>query len=187
VKIDLDKIKDAFPCKAWAYAEGLDSVKIGKWNGNEKKLKFTESLAEEYLVELRIFDGKRELKFTGDKCRDTANYDGSDFIPELADVQYFMYGEKAEQQKGYTVLREDRGGAIIFPAELDFPSIHNFPEGFIGLKLGVKNYVRYNRIPVLPKGEDFDFGLGTSGARAIEVVDYAYTGFFYADGKAVKL
>jgi hypothetical protein len=72
---------------------------------------------------------------------------------------------------------------IYFPAKLEFPG------GTIGLKLGIRNFVRYNPVPVLPKGESYDAGLGTSGAGALEVVDYAYTGFFYADenGKAVAL
>jgi len=185
MNIDYEKIKAAFPNKAWAYAEGFDSVKIGKWTDSE--FVFAEPLEEEYLTELRVFDSSRELKFTGDKCRDTADYNADDYIKELADAQYFMYGEKVEEIGGFTSLSEERGGAILFPTKLDFPKTSKLPNGAIGLKLGIRNYVRYNAVPVLPKGEDHDFGLSASGAGALEVVEYAYTGFFYADGKAVEL
>jgi CRISPR-associated protein (TIGR03984 family) len=183
--INYELIKAAFPRKAWAYAEGFDSVKIGKWNGAE--LVFAEPLEEDYLTELRVFDSNRELKFTGEKTCDTARYSERDFIPELSDTQYFMYGEHAETLGDYTALSEDRGGAILFPAKLDFPKTIVLPDGAVGLKLGIKNFVRYNPVPVLPKGKDYDFGLSTSGAGALEVIDYAYTGFFYENGKAVEL
>jgi len=190
--IDYEKIKAAFPNKAWAYAEGFDSVKIGKWDGsrgNSGEFFFAEPLEAEYLTELRVFDSARELKFTGNECRDTADYNVKDYIKELADAQYFMYGEKPEVNGDFTSLSEERGGAILFPAKLTFPN------GKVGLKLGIRNYVRYNKVMILPKGEDYDCGLnksGTgalevSGAGALEVVDYAYAGFFYANGKAVEL
>jgi CRISPR-associated protein (TIGR03984 family) len=183
--INYEKIKAAFPGKAWVYAEGYDSVKIGKWDGD--KFFFAEPLEEEYLAELRVFDSSRELKFTGGKCRDTADYNTDDYIKELADAQYFMYGEKAEEVGDFTALSEERGGAILFPAKLDFPKTSKLPDGAVGLKLGLRNYVRYNPVPVLPKGENYDYGLSASGAGALEVVDYAYAGFFYADGKAVGI
>jgi hypothetical protein len=147
----------------------------------------TESFEEGYLTELRIFDTRRELKFTGERVRDTANRNESDFIRELADAQYFMYGEQAELHSDYTMLREARGGTLLFPVKLDFPKTSALPNGAVGLKLGIRNFVRYNPVPVLPKGKEYDFGLNTSGAGALEVVDYAYTGFFYEDGKAVEL
>jgi CRISPR-associated protein (TIGR03984 family) len=186
MKIDYEKIRAAFPGAAWAYAEGFDSVKIGRWNGNAFTL--AEPL-EEDLSELRVFDDKRELKFTGGKCRDTADYDPDGFIPELAGARYFMYGEQAEERAdGFTALSEKRGGALLFPSKLEFPKTDKLPKGTVGLKLGIRNYVRYNPVPVLPKGEEaYDFGLGRGDAGAIEAVDYAYTGFFYTDGKAVEL
>ncbi|MDR1160592.1 MAG: hypothetical protein LBK69_08215 [Syntrophomonadaceae bacterium] len=181
MKINYETIKAAFPGKAWAYAEQIDSIKIGKWDG--KAFRFAEPLAEQYLLELRVFDGVRELKFTGDNRRDTAEYAAADFIPELANAQYFMYGEHSEICGEYTKLWEERGGAIFFPAKLDFP------EGQTGLKLGIRNFVRYNPIPVLPNSPNVDYfyGLATSGAGALEVIDYAYTGFYYNNGKAVEL
>jgi CRISPR-associated protein (TIGR03984 family) len=185
MKIDYEKIRAAFLEKAWVYAEGHDSVKIGQWNNN--KFFFAESLEEEYLTELRVFDKYRELKFIGDKYRDTNVYCGEDFIAELADAQYFMYGEKADPQGEFTALSESRGGAIVFPGQLNFPRSDTLPDGVVGLKLGIRNYVRYNPVPVLPKGQKYNFGLEKSAAGAIEVVDYAYTGFFYANGKAVEL
>ena len=178
-------IKSSFPDKAWVYAEGLDSIRIGKWNGSE--FNFAESFDETYIIEMRVFNSKHELKITGEKHRDTANYNDNNFISELADDQYFMYGEQAAEQGENTVLYETRGGAIVFPGKLEFPKTDKLPDGVIGLKLGVRNYVRYNRVPVLTEGESYDFDLNTSGAGAIEVVDYAYTGFFYANGTAVKL
>jgi CRISPR-associated protein (TIGR03984 family) len=183
--INYEMIKTVFPNKAWAYAEGFGKVQIGKWNGTA--LLFAESLEEEYLTELRVFDSSRELKFTGEKFRDTSDYNENDLIPELADAQYFMYGEQAETHDDYTALSETRGGAILFPAKLKFPQTSKLPDGAVGLKLGIRNFVRYNPVPVLPKGNDYDFGLNASGAGALEVIDYAYTGFFYADGKAVEL
>jgi hypothetical protein len=195
MKPDCEKIKAAFPGKAWVYAEQLDCIKIGKWLGSsESGFTFCEPLLEKYLLELRVFDGRRELKFTRDtlapdvpsaygyKCRDTADYDEGGFIP-AEDAMYYMYGhgEPAEPLEEYTKLWEKRGGVLFFPAKLETPN------GKAALILGVKNFVRYNPVPVLPKGEEYDFGLGTSGAGALEIVDYAYTGFFYTDKKAVAL
>ena len=185
MKINYEKIKAVFPVKAWAYAEGIDSVKIGKWNGNE--FDFAEPFVEKHLSVLRVFDANRELKFAGDKCRDTGDYKEGDFIKELAESQYFIYGEQATEQGEYTALCENRGGMLLFPGKLRFPQTDMLPDGIVGLKLGIRNYVRYNCVPVLPICRKYDFGLGESGAGAIEVVDYAYTGFFYVDGKAVEL
>jgi|GEM_PF-4934355 len=188
MKMDNVIIKTAFPKKAWAYYEGLDSIKIGKWNGSE--LIFAEPLSKDYLdylTELRVFDDKRELRFTGKKCRDTADYCEYNFIAELANAQYFMYGEQAVQKDDCTALSEISGGTIVFPVKLEFPKTSILPDGVIGLKLGIRNYVRYNDVPVLPKGEKYDYGLHPDGEGAIEVVDYAYTGFFYANGEKVAL
>ena len=177
MKIDFERLKEAFPTKAWAYAEQYDSVKIGKWESGA--FTFYEPLEEDYLLLLRVFDGQRELRFTDDKFRDTAIYRDEDFIPELADAQYYMYGKYDEYIGEYTKLYEDRGGIIYFPAMLDFNDK--------GLKLGIRNYVRYNPVFVVPKGQAYDFGLNTTGAGALEVVDYAYTGFFYINGNEVQL
>jgi CRISPR-associated protein (TIGR03984 family) len=187
MKIDYEKIKTAFRGAAWSYAEQYDGVKIGKWTG--ESFLFYEPLDEEYLLSLRVFDENRELKFSGDKCRDTTDYAPGDYISELADAKYYMYGEhdarkkNEESKEGFTPLWEDRGATLYFPARLEFPS------GQVGLKLGVKRFVRYNPIRVLPKGKDCDCDIDASGAGAIEVADYAYTGFYYAydDGKAVEL
>jgi hypothetical protein len=92
-----------------------------------------------------------------------------------------MYGEHSEHDGEYTALWEERGGVLYFPAKLVFPDKN------VALKLGIKNYVRYNPVPVCPKGEEYDFEMSTSGAGAIEVFDYAYTGFYYVDGKAVEI
>ena len=182
MKIDYDRIQKAFPGKAWAYAEQIDSVKIGKWliNGFLFCDPYCKPLDEDFLLELRIFDGSHELKFSGGKCRDTADYEGN--IDELAEAGYFMYGEHAEAIGEYTRLWEDRGGIIYFPAKLVFP-------GITALKLGIRNYVRYNEVPILPQDIEYgyDYGLLKSGAGALDVYDYAYTGFYYTDGKAVGL
>jgi hypothetical protein len=185
MNINYETIKAAFPHKAWAYAEGFGKVQIGKWDCTA--LLFAEPLEVDYLTELRVFDSNRELKLTGEKIRDTAMYSESDLIPELADAQYFMYGEKSEPCGDYMALSEARGGALLFLAKLNFPKTSSLPNGAIGLKLGIRNFVRYNYVPVLPNGKEYDFGLNTSGAGALEVIDYAYTGFFYENGKAVEL
>ena len=180
MKIDYEILCSAFPDKAWVYAEQLDSVKIGKWNG--KEITFYEPIDENLLLELRVFDNNRELKFTNGKFRDTGDYDSSSFVPTLAEARYYMYGEQWEPAGDFTILREDRGGTTYFPAVLDFQGISR-----IGLKLGIKNFVRYNEIPVLRKGEGYESNLPQSGAGALEVTDYAYTGFYYSNNKVVEL
>jgi CRISPR-associated protein (TIGR03984 family) len=179
VKIDFDKIKSAFPGKAWAYAECLDSIRIGKWDGMH--LIFRDGLDESLLLMLRVFNEKRELKLNGEKSRDTDIYKNDELIADLADERYIMYGEHSEPDGEYTTLWEERGGVLYFPAKLVFPDKN------VSLKLGIKNFVRYNPVPVCPKGEKHDFGMGAGSAGAIEVFDYAYTGFYYSDGKAVEL
>ncbi|MDR0999892.1 MAG: hypothetical protein LBL96_03685 [Clostridiales bacterium] len=197
MKIDYEKIKVAFPKKAWAYAEQIDSVKIGKWNGERfifyEPFRKEESLNGEYLRELRVFDATREIKFACDKYRDTIIYAHEDFISALAHSQYYMYGEHCdwreglEPMDGFTPLWEERGGTIVFPARLHFPN-NSAGKEIVSLKLGIKNFVRYNPVPVLTKGsESYGSGLNPTGAGALEVVDYAYTGFFYANGKEVRL
>jgi len=185
MKIDYASVRHAFPSKAWAYAESYDAVKIGKWNGTE--FMFYDDINEDFLLTLRVFDNKRELKFSGDKCRDTNDISKQNvFIPELAHAQYYMYGEKqfkpvVKNGQGYTEFLEARGGSMFFPGSLDF-STSEFK-----LKLGIRNFVRYNPVPVCPKDENYAYGLNKSGTGALEVVDYAYTGFYYEDGKAVLL
>ena len=169
-----EKIKAVFENKtAWVYAEQYDSVKIGKWNGED--LVFYEPIDEKYLILLRVFDKDRELKFIGDKIRDTEIYKNEDFIEELAHAKYYMYGEQYEICEHYTRLWENRGGSLYFPAVLQFPNDHP-----IGLMLGIKSFVRYNPIPV-------NGAINLSGAGALEVVDYAFTGFYYTDKKEVEL
>jgi hypothetical protein len=190
VRIDYGKIRAAFPGKAWVYAEQYDGVRIGKWDG--ESFLFYQPLEEEYLLLLRVFDEKRELKFTGAKCRDTADYAAGDFIPELAEARYYMYGERDDwrgddaPKAGFTPLWEERGGGLYFPAALSFPQDAQ-GRAMVSLKLGMRNFARYNPVPVLPKGEGYDAGLGESAAGALEAVDYGYAGFYYADGKAVEL
>jgi hypothetical protein len=185
MKINCEKIKATFPDKAWAYAESLDAVRIGKWDG-EKIVFFDGDLKEELLQVLRLFTEMRELKFTGSKCRDTTDYNTSDFIPELAESKYFMYGEQAEVCGNYTKLSEERGGSYYFPTALDFPKGSD-GKSIVGLKLGIKNFVKYNPVPVCRKDGPYNSGLGANGAGALEVVDYAYTGFYYEDDAEVKL
>lgn len=185
MKIDYEKVKKTFPEKAWAYAEQYDCVKIGKWE--KDKFVFKEELDEDSLILLRVFDGKCELKFSGEKCRNTSIHNGKDFITELEDARYYMYGEKAETTGMYTMLWEDRGGKIDFPAALNFPTKDKAGNEIVALKLGIKHYVRYNDIPVLKEKQEFDYGLDKNYAGALQVVDYAYTGFFYDNGNEVPL
>jgi hypothetical protein len=193
MKIDYERIRLAFPGKAWAYAELYNSVRIGRWDGNA--LMFYQPITpseEEFLLELRIFNTWHELKFTGVKCRDTGDYDAGNFVTELADHQYYMYGERNTWRNreqgidGYTPLWEDRGGTVYFPAVLNFPK-DAAGHDMVSLKLGVKNFVRYHTIPVLPGDAPYNQGLSMSGVSGLEVIDYAYTGFAYADGKEVTL
>ena len=184
MKIDYASLRHAFPFKAWAYAESYDAVKIGKWNGTD--FTFYDVINEDFLLTLRVFDSKRELKFSGDKCRDTNDIcKQSEFIPELAYTRYYMYGERykpvVKDGEDYIEFWEARGGSMYFPGTLDF-STNEFK-----LKLGIRNFVRYNPVPVCPREEEHDYGLNKSGAGALEVVDYAYTGFYYENGKAVFL
>ncbi|MDR2938883.1 MAG: hypothetical protein LBV08_01040 [Clostridiales bacterium] len=192
MKIDYDRIKEVFPEKAWVYAEQYDEVKIGKWDGNG--FMFYSPINEDLLLMLRVFDKTREIKFSGDRCRDTEAYKAEDFIQdsELIDAKYYMYGEQKKYIGEYTKLWESRGGAIYFPEILDFPKNANCQEGAIALKLGIKNFVRYNPVPVWKKeytkaGLDYSEGLGKTGAGALEVVDYAYTEFYYADDKETEV
>ncbi|GHU52418.1 hypothetical protein AGMMS49975_08150 [Clostridia bacterium] len=182
MNIDYEKIKAAFPEKAWAYAESLDHVRIGKWDGETLKFEFYYELDADLLLSLRVFTKSREIKISGGKLRDTADYSDADYIPELAKSLYYMYGENAEETGNYIKLWEERGGEIYFPKKL------SFSENKVGLMLGICNFVRYNPVPVCPKGADTDFGLSKSGAGALEVIDYAYTGFYYGHNKTeVKL
>jgi len=182
MKIDYASLRHAFPSKAWAYAESYDAVKIGTWNGTE--FMFYDAINEDFLLTLRVFDSKRELKFSGGKCRDTNDIcKQSEFINELAYARYYMYGERfkpvVKDGENYTEFWEARGGSMFFPGSLDF-STNEFK-----LKLGIRNFVRYNPVHVLPRNEKYDYDLCKSGAGTLEVVDYAYTGFYYEDGKGV--
>jgi hypothetical protein len=48
--------------------------------------------------------------------------------------------------------------------------------------------MKYNPVIPLPKDtENAGYSLPPSGAGVLEVVDYAYTGFYYADGTEVEL
>ena len=181
MKIDYDKIREAFPKKAWVYAESYDAVRIGRWDGNELAFCKGDKLDEQLLLTLRVFDKDKEIKFSGDKHRNTADAKWENLIPSLSETKYYMYGKRSKIEGGYTKLWEDRGGEIFFPAVLNFP-----PER-VALKLGIRNFVRFSPVPVCPINEDCGYRLGNSGAGAIEIVDYAYTGFYYEDGKEVLL
>jgi hypothetical protein len=83
---------------------------------------------------------------------------------------------------GYTMLSEDRGGTIYFPKKLKFNQR-------VEVKLGIKNFYRYNKVPVCPKGEAFDFGmeaLSKYSGGPLEVCDYAYEGFYVRKKPAKK-
>jgi len=185
MKLDYNKLKPFEDRRAWAYAESYDAVRIGIWNGVgfeffDKTL--DEPLDEESLLVLRVFDDKHEIKFSRDKCRDTVIYDDKEKY-SYQDIKYYMYGTDQEpdnEHKGYTKFWEARGDKMYFPKLLDFPN-----KGF-KLKLGIRNFIRYNPVPVCPSKEDYQYGLRTSGAGALEILDYAYTGFYYEDGKVVK-
>ena len=181
MRIDNDRIKSAFSGKAWAYAECMKSVRIGRWCNAQLEFPCVLDEDGDPVLTLRVFNESRELKFSGDKLRDTDSYVGGDLIGDrdFTDCRYIMYGEHADVDGDHTRLWEERGGILLFPAKLEFPSV-------VMLKLGIRNFIRYNPIPICRRADPFDHGLGTSGAGALEVFDYAYTGFYYASGKAVE-
>ena len=105
----IEKVKQAFPNKAWVYEESHEGVKIGKWeNGSfvfHDGLKFYDDINEAYLLTLRVFDKQRELKFTKNGYRDTSVYSiEKGYIEdlELTDAKYYMYGEHHEPLDGFS-------------------------------------------------------------------------------------
>jgi CRISPR-associated protein (TIGR03984 family) len=177
------KLMEAFPGKVWVYAVEDHQVQIGVWDGS--KLSFKEDITPEYLLELRVFKA-RELRLVPDGAgefllRDSADYDNEKVI----DDRYIMYGEKPDypdSDPDSTYLSEARGGIIRFPKHVDFP------KDKVEMKLGVRQFWRYNKVPVLPKGEpDASVGLNPYGQGTLEIYDFAFTGFYDATGKEVEL
>ena len=175
----IDKIKAAFPGKAWAYAVEHHQVQIGIWDGNN--LIFKNGISSDCLLELRVFHG-RELRVVPDGSggfllRDSAKHDQSKVFDDL----YVLYGEQACHKDGWTHLSESRGGVIAFPKHVEFPNDK------VEMKLAVRQFYRYNKVPVLPKGEtDTLSGFNTSAQGALEIYDFAFTGFIDANGKEVE-
>jgi len=177
----LTELRATFPGeKSWAYAVEQHQVQIGVWDNG--KLIFRKGYDPKYLLELRVFNG-REIRVVPDGAdgfllRDSAALDNINVF----DDKYIIYGEKAKYEDGYTVLSEERGGRINFPKRIEFPP------GKVELKLKVRQFCGYNEVPVLPKGEvEVDEGLEISGRGALEIYDFAFMGFFDANGKEVVL
>lgn len=183
-RIDYEVIKDAFPEKAWAYVVMYHGVEIGCWD-REKLDFYPEAFDESCCLELRVFDENRELRFLRRPDQSFAFRDTNDYADDKEagsrDVRYVMYGEKPPQfEEGRTILKEDRGGKLYFPRKLDMSDP-------IVLKIGVKNYYRYNDVPV-GKNAGADGSEVQSCFGALEYYDDRLTGFYVgADETEVTL
>jgi CRISPR-associated protein (TIGR03984 family) len=173
----MNNIAAAFPNgKAWSYVIENHRIQIGLWDGYA--FDFEPEIIPEHMQELRVFDKRRELRATPDGkgdfiVRDSAEYNDADVI----DDKYIMYGEKVsyDDNTGCMYLSESRGGCIRFPKRIDFPN------NKVEVKVGVRQFWRYNKIPVLPTGEsDALAGLNPHGQGALEIYDFAFNGFYYA-------
>lgn len=169
----IESIQRIFPGKAWAYSVEFDKVQIGVWNGSQ--LKFKDGYSEDNLLELRVFNNKQELRVVrkndGFVLRDSLGISG-----ETLDQHFFVYGTSVNRtENGYSALNEQRGAELWFPVEIKEP-----------VKLGIRNYYRFNPVPVLHPCGNAEDGI-VPGQGALEFFDYAYTGFYYLNHKAVVL
>ena len=174
--IDFDKIKDAFRGKAWAYIVMYHAVEIGVWDDNKLAF-FSNEFDEDCCLELRVFDKDRELRFLHLPDNSFALRDTAEYTPEQdkesSEVRYIMYGygETPISENNWTALSETRGGKLYFPKKLDIGNDK------IRMKLGVKNYYRYNEVPVGKSDESYET-LENPGRGALEYYDYCLTGFY---------
>ena len=177
--MEYERIRNAFPKQAWAYAVQDHNVQIGKWNG--KDFAFHNGWHEKYLLELRVFNHERELRFIkGKRPRDTEEYKNRNF--EIVELLYVLYGSGEKKpdglsacEDGYTVLSEARSGKLYFPAKLTF-------DDRVEVKLLIRNFIAYNDIPVRGRGEPYDSELNAGATAVSQLIDYAYAGF-YVNGK----
>jgi len=170
-----EKIEKSFAgTKAWAYAVFFDAVAIGCWDGAQ--LVFHQPIVydDENVLELRVFDGSKELRCVrlpdGDLAERLMNDEtGSPQDKDVSDLYYAVYGEKNDPvSDGWSERVEQRGGSLFFPADLD-PKDTN-------LWLKIRNYLSYVPVPVGEAGkgnDDIEFGKGT-----LSVTDYRFAGFF---------
>lgn len=107
------------------------------------------------VTELRIFNEKRELRIIRNMHNTLVMRDSQTLASyEYRNVDYLMYGTKGSViDDKWTVLSEDRGGDIYFPAKVETT------DGKVQLWLKVRNFLRF-----------------TQDLR-LEVCDYAFTGF----------
>ena len=151
----IKKINEAFPKIAWAYAVMCHKVAIGAWENGALNFHSTVDFNWENIIELRVFNSERELRFIRGED-DKLLLRDSDAIAadcEKRDTAYLMYGTSAHAEGDWTLLKEDRGGELYFPKGLEFENNQ------VVMWLGIRNYLRFT--------EDL----------RLEVFDYAFTGF----------
>jgi CRISPR-associated protein (TIGR03984 family) len=176
---DYREIPGHFPGKAWVYIVMYHTVEIGLWDGRELNLRDADFSWED-ILELRVFDWQKEMRYTrlGKELKlriadDSGAAQGKLTQGKLTqfDVDYVMYGERAIPEGDWTALSEMRGKPLYFP------KILQFNEGQTLLWLKVRNYLRYNKVPVTQAPDQ----------PPLEVVDYRFTGFAYkAKGSNAK-
>ena len=153
--------------KAWAYAVMYHGVAIGTWEDGAENFHTTIDFSWENVIELRVFNSERELRFVRGEdgkllFRDSANI----VCDETRDTAYLMYGTSAQSKDGWTIFSEDRGGNVYFPKEITFDAKDGNAE--VVMWLGIRNYLRFT--------EDL----------RLEVFDYAFTGFMQGLGNDGK-
>ena len=161
----MNAIKDAFPGVSWAYAVMYHEVTIGLWNGDNFVFHDSVDFDWKHVMELRVFNKARELRFLRDEGGDVLTRDSSEDIDandediETRVATYRMYGTNDEgtstisdASDRWIALREDRGGDLYFPKTPSF-------KGDSVMWLCIRSYLK------------------VSSDLRLEIIDYAYTGF----------
>ena len=166
---DYKEIPTNFENRAWVYAVMYHNVEIGIWDGHDIKL-HDEDFNWDDVVELRIFDGVKELRYirVGNDLRhrlidDNNNSPYLTGEDDVYDIDYVMYGEKGSVRAEWTMLEEQRGKALYFPKSLEFK------ENATTIWLKVRNYLKYNELPTNEAPEK----------PPLEICDYRFMGFAY--------
>jgi len=159
----LSEIKSMFEeNKAWAYTTMYHGVAIGIWDGEQLQFHTSAGFCVEDIIELRVFDEKKELRVVSDEygkliCRNSEIYKDDESDSE----KYLMYGtkqvslEENDQNKNWIALEEDRGKELYFPKMKSLVFVNDE----VYMWLCIRNYLRF------------------SDDLRLEVVDYAFAGF----------
>ncbi len=140
---DLDEIQNIIKNDSFVIAYLNYKVLIGKYSNGGFAFYNDEKIEIDHLQRLRIFNINEELMLwrSAGKLKGRYRNDSDGDATDVVDNDQVIFGTKAAEIDGYTILTEERGTEIILPfTDLNVDTHEN------RIKIKTRNYIGFNEV-----------------------------------------